>query len=61
MKKKETKKPFTVKRGRHGFDGQALASMTVKEAQDMFAHVEGLDAKTVKDAHAEAVKTAKKK
>jgi len=53
---KNENKSFTVKRGRHGFDGNSLAEMSIKDATAHFKHI---DARIVKDAHAEAVKVKK--
>jgi len=53
---KKAEKVFTVRKGRHGFNGNALAEMTLKEAQSTFKQI---DARVVKEAHAEAVKTKK--
>jgi len=49
-------KTFTVKVGRHGFNGEYLASVSVKDAQAAFKNI---DPKTVSQAHAEAVNTKK--
>lgn len=50
------RKPFTVKRGRHGWNGDDLAAMTLKEAQAKF---ENIDRRLIKEAHTEAVKRKK--
>jgi len=52
----EVKKVFSIRRGRYGFDGNFLATMNLKEAT---AHYKNVDARLVKEVHAEAVKTQK--
>lgn len=53
----KTEQNFTVKRGRYGFNGNALAAMNITDAKAAFKTVAP---KLIEDVHAEAVKTKKK-